>query len=261
MLKLIQGYYHFLSLGKFMEGVILSNDLSKIAIDYPVKTSENSSFLIKKSLLSSLLSSCHANPDKRNVYGYLLEISAFKGIFSSIRELIESNAPFRNFLKTKLGDQYFPFEQSIRFLRNVLNHATTEKLEIKIEDFDIQRDYILSPKVQRVNTLKKSAKINLNFIYAEHIPEWQGSQDYGVHFTLDFNLLKPGIQLESLISRHNLYLLAELCFNLAQIHQFQTTSKHSPTTKTPHQPKTSKSPSRKKIKSESRFHPSFTKKP
>jgi hypothetical protein len=38
MLKLIQGYYHFLALGKFMEGVILSNNLSSLATDYPVKT-------------------------------------------------------------------------------------------------------------------------------------------------------------------------------------------------------------------------------
>ena len=38
MLKLVQGYYHFLALGKFMEGLILSNDLSTIAMDYPIKT-------------------------------------------------------------------------------------------------------------------------------------------------------------------------------------------------------------------------------
>ncbi len=227
MLTLIQGYYHFLSLGKFMEGVILSNDLSKIALDYPIKTWENTSFLLKKSLLSSLLASCHKHPDKRNVYGYLLEISAFKGIFSSVRELIESNPNFRNFLKNQLADQYFPFEQTIRFLRNVLNHATTGNLEIKLEDYDIQKDYILSPKVQKTNQLKGSASISLNFLYAKYINQRKGSSQYWIHLSIDFNQLKPGIALEKIISRHNLYLLSELCFNLTQIAQHQSSTKKS----------------------------------
>lgn len=163
MLKLVQGYYHFLALGKFMEGLILSNDLSTIAMDYPIKTWEKSSFLLKESLLKNLLSSLNAHPDQRNIYGYLTEISAFKGIFSTIRELIETSLPFRNFLKHQLQDQYFPFEQTIRFLRNVLNHATTGNLLIKLEDYDIQKDYILSPKIQRVNNLKGSALIKFDF--------------------------------------------------------------------------------------------------
>ena len=42
-----------------------------------------------------------------------------------MREVIENDASLREFLKTTLQDQYFPFEQTIRFLRNVLNHSTT----------------------------------------------------------------------------------------------------------------------------------------
>lgn len=224
MLKLIQGYYHFLALGKFMEGLILSNDLSTIAMDYPIKTWEKSSFLLKESLLKNLLSSLNSHPDQRNIYGYLTEISAFKGIFSTIRELIETSLPFRNFLKHQLQEQYFPFEQTIRFLRNVLNHATTGNLLIKLEDYDIQKDYILSPKIQRVNNLKGSALIKFDFTYINYIKERKGSSEYGISFSIDFAKLRPWIPLEKLISRHNLYLLAELCFNLSQIAQYQYAS-------------------------------------
>jgi hypothetical protein len=71
-----------------------------------------------------------------------------------MRELIENDENFRNFLKDTLKDQYFPFEQTIRFVRNVLNHGTTHNLLIKLEDYEVQKDFILSPKVQRVNALK-----------------------------------------------------------------------------------------------------------
>lgn len=217
MLKLLQGYYHFLSLGKFMEQVILRNDLSDLAMNLPIKTWKKSSFLLKESLIKNLLVSLYKHPDKRNVYGYLTEISAFKGIFSVMREVIENDASLREFLKTTLQDQYFPFEQTIRFLRNVLNHSTTSWLTLKVEDYEIQRDFILSPKVQRVQKLKGSAEISLDFVYAKYISQRKGSTTYGIHFKLDFAQLKPWIGLEHLISRHDLYLLAELCFNLSQL--------------------------------------------
>ena len=217
MLKLLQGYYHFLSLGKFMEQVILRNDLSDLAMNLPIKTWKKSSFLLKESLIKNLLVSLYKHPDKRNVYGYITEISAFKGIFSVMREVIENDASLREFLKTTLQDQYFPFEQMIRFLRNVLNHSTTSWLTLKVEDYEVQRDFILSPKVQRLQKLKGSAEISLDFVYAKYISQRKGSTTYGIHFKLDFAQLKPWIGLEHLISWHDLYLLAELCFNLSQL--------------------------------------------
>lgn len=142
-------------------------------------------------MLKQLFSSLHQHADKRNVYGYLTEISAFKGIFSVVREAIESNQLFRDFLKEVLKEQYFAFEQTIRFLRNVLNHATTSGLKLKLEDYDIQKEYILSPKQQRLNQLKGSAVIELDFVYAKYIPQRKGNADYGVRLTLDFAKFKP----------------------------------------------------------------------
>ena len=215
MLKLLQGYYHFLSLWKFMEQVIITNDLSELAMSIAIPTWEKSSFTLKEWLIKNLLSSIHAHPKQRNIYGYLTEVSSFKGIFSIMRELIENDESFRNFLKETLKDQYFPFEQTIRFVRNVLNHWTTSNLLIKQEDYEVQKDFILSPKVQRVNNLKGSALIKLNFVYSKYIAQRKGSKDYWIQLSIDFKRLKPGLQLEKLISWHNLYLLSELCYNLS----------------------------------------------
>ena len=214
MLKLLQGYYHFLSLWKFMEQVIITNDLSELAMSIAIPTWEKSSFTLKEWLIKNLLSSIHAHPKQRNIYGYLTEVSSFKGIFSIMRELIENDESFRNFLKETLKDQYFPFEQTIRFVRNVLNHWTTSNLLIKQEDYEVQKDFILSPKVQRVNNLKGLALIKLNFVYSKYIAQRKGSKDYWIQLSIDFKRLKPGLQLEKLISWHNLYLLSELCYNL-----------------------------------------------
>lgn len=129
--------------------------------------------MLKESLIKTLLASLHKHPDKRNIYGYLIEISAFKGIFSVMREMIENDAFLRDYLKILLQDQYFPFEQTIRFLRNVLNHATTSGLNLKLEDYEVQKEFILSPKVQRVQKLKGSAEIKLDFRYADYVSQWQ----------------------------------------------------------------------------------------
>lgn len=218
MLRMIQWYYHFLVLWKFMEQLILVNDLSELAIDTQLKTWQKSSFLLKESMLKQLLTSLHQHPDKRNIYGYLTEISAFKGIFSVVRELIENDTSFREFLKTTLRDQYFPFEQTIRFLRNVLNHSTTSGLNLKTEDFELQKEYILSPKQQRLHQLRGAALIHLNFFYVEYIAQRKGSKEYWIQLSIDFAKLKPQMELEKIVPWHTLYLLAELCFNLSQIY-------------------------------------------
>ena len=198
-----------------MEQVIITNDLSELAMSIAIPTWEKSSFTLKEWLVKNLLSSIHAHPKQRNIYGYLTEVSSFKGIFSIMRELIENDESFRNFLKETLKDQYFPFEQTIRFVRNVLNHWTTSNLLIKQEDYEVQKDFILSPKVQRVNNLKGSVLIKLNFVYSKYIAQRKGSKDYWIQLSIDFKRLKPGLQLEKLISWHNLYLLSELCYNLS----------------------------------------------
>ncbi|MEI8252179.1 MAG: hypothetical protein WCG25_00120 [bacterium] len=73
----------------------------------------------------------------------MVEINSFRGIFSVMREMIETEEKFQLFLKQKLKDKYFAFEQVIRFLRNVLNHIETADVKLKIEDFVKQKDYVI----------------------------------------------------------------------------------------------------------------------
>jgi hypothetical protein len=52
-------------------------------------------------------------------------------------------------------------------------------------------------------------------VYSKYIAQRKGSKDYWIQLSIDFKRLKPGLQLEKLISWHNLYLLSELCYNLS----------------------------------------------
>ena len=199
------------------ELLTLSNEWSGKALNQPLGNRKTSPFMVKKIMHKRLWASGYSTQEQRNVYGYLTEISAFRGIFSVMREMIENDANFREYLKDLLKDQYFPFEQLIRFLRNVLNHTTTSSLKLKLEDYEVQRDFILSPKVQRVQKLNGSAMITLDFHYSKYVAQRKGSPEYWIQLSIDFKKLKPDLQLEKLVSWHQLYLLSELCFNIAQL--------------------------------------------
>ncbi|MDR0282432.1 MAG: hypothetical protein LBI53_03865 [Candidatus Peribacteria bacterium] len=140
------------------------------------------------------------------MYGYLLEISVFKGVFSAMREMIEHHASSRKILQDLLKDQYIPFEQIIRFLRNVLTHTSTSRIAIQEEDFKKQKGFLLSKHIKN---------LHLNFIYSSYIPQWKGNRDYVCQIQLEISAIQPHVSLFDLISLHQMYLLTELCYNVS----------------------------------------------
>lgn len=215
-IELLQGYYKFLSLGKFFEEEA-KNALLSPSKTLPIPTGEHTKFSINTDLTSSLLSEIHKHPDKKNVFGYLTEISAFRGIFSVTREMIENIPSFRAALQNIFGDQYFPFEQTIRFLRNVLSHSSTPSLLIQLEDFQKQKDFLLSAKDSKGKEKAVFEKIDLHFLYRAHLSEREGSSDYACDIQIDFSSLKPQTSLRKVVSLHQMYLLSELCYNISKV--------------------------------------------
>ena len=206
-IDLLQWYYKFLSLGKFFETQTQKN-LFTLPKNLPITTGPTTKFSINAELTSNLLSEIHKHPDQKNVFGYLTEISAFRGIFSVMREMIENLPSFRKALQTIFQDQYLPFEQTIRFLRNVLSHSSTPSLLIHQDDFQKQKDFLLSQKVK---------KISLHFLYSSHLPEREGSKNYACDAEINFSTLAPNISLRKVVSLHQMYLLSELCYNITKV--------------------------------------------
>ncbi|MDD2536879.1 MAG: hypothetical protein PHU61_00070 [Candidatus Absconditabacteria bacterium] len=207
-IELLQGYYKFLCLGKYFEHTAKQKKAEKIETSLRIPTSTKTSFGINTEITNTLFQEIHKHPEQKNVFGYLLEISAFRGIFSVMRELIEQMPSFRTHLQTILQEQYFPFEQTIRFLRNVLSHSSNTSLLIQEEDFKKQEEFLHSQKTQ---------KITLSFTYSKYLKERKGSPDYSCEIKIDFSTLKANVSLRKIVPLHQMYLLAELCYNLSKV--------------------------------------------
>ena len=115
-------------------------DFSKTVEDSKISTWDKSYFVIKGKMVKPLLENIYKNPDKKNLFWYLVEISAFRWLFSTFKELLDNEPVFEKFLKQKLAKQYVTFEQIIKFLRNVLSHSTTSHVNLKTDGFQKQKD-------------------------------------------------------------------------------------------------------------------------
>lgn len=209
-IQLLQWYYNFLSIGKFLESLIKQDDVSLLAKDTKVQTWTQTYFTLKGTTLQKILEQIHKNPDKTNLFGYMVEVNAIRGIMSVMKELLNQDEKFKIFVQKKLGNQYRSFEQIIILIRNVLTHNIDPNLPIHQENIDRQKAYLME---------KKKTIVTLKFIYAQHRKEWKGSSDYGVQITINFQKLKQGQKLYTIIPLHQIYLLAELCYNIAQLYK------------------------------------------
>ncbi|MCF7835053.1 hypothetical protein K9M48_03270 [Candidatus Gracilibacteria bacterium] len=208
-IQLLQGFYRFLYLGKFLEKQIKIKDMSVDVQDCRIHTGDKKNFVLRGMVIKKILSDIYSNPDKKNIFGYMVEINSFRGIFSVMREMIETEKKFELFLKKKLKDKYFAFEQVIRFMRNVLNHIETADVKLKIDDFVKQKTFILKEK--------KLSKIKFDMKYADYFVERKGGKDYGLDIEIDFGKLKEGQKVFDIVDLHQVYLLAEFCFNISEV--------------------------------------------
>lgn len=216
-IELLQWYYKFLYIWKFLEQIAKTNDLSGQVTDTPVMTWANTRFVLRWSFIKNILSDIFHNPDKKNVFGYITEISSIKWITSIMRELIENDEVFEKFVQKRLKKQFFPFEQIVRFVRNVLNHTLDPNISLKESDFAWQKWFL--------NDQDKDT-IFFKFKYADFFPEWTWNKDYGIDIQVDFSKLWKGNSLFEIINMHQLYLICELCYNLSEVFKYHIISEH-----------------------------------
>ncbi len=209
-INLLQWYYHFLYLGKFLENIIQHNDLSDYAQDIPIPTWPESSFTMKGQTIKNLLQQIHKHPDKKNLFGFMVEINAWRWVCGTMRELLLDRDDFQRFVQQRLSDQYFAFEQVIIFVRNILTHSIDSAITLEQDGITGQKNYLADRSIHRVG---------LDFSYADHISSWTGSKNYGVKITIDFRKLRAGTSLLKVIDSHQLYMLGELCYNLCTLYK------------------------------------------
>ncbi|UFX83361.1 hypothetical protein [Candidatus Absconditicoccus praedator] len=210
-LDLIQSYYRFLYLGLFLEDIIKENDLSEFAKDLKIQTGKNTSFTLKEQTIKKLLKEIYQNQEKQNIFGYFTQISMFRGITATVKELLETNNEFKKFLQENLKGQYFHFEQTVSFIRNILSHNTHFNMYLKQQDYKSQKIYLLE---------RGKHQIHLNFNYHKLFPKYRtGSKSYGYSIKINFKKLNPGDNFFDIVSIHQLFLLSESCYNMIEIYK------------------------------------------
>jgi len=190
--------------------MIREKDFSSMTKDTKVQTGDTSSFLLKKEKIQYLLKVFHEQGENKNLFGYMVEINGLRWLFSTMKELLDNDNHFNTFIKKTLWSQFFPFEQIIIFVRNVLTHTQEINPILDRENIVRQKSYLLD---------KNITSIWMNFRYADYIDAWTWSKEYGVSFSINFKNIKQWQKLFDVVSLHTLYLLAELCFNLCEVYK------------------------------------------
>ena len=97
-----------------------------------------------------------------------------------------------------------------------MNHALNTEISLKEEDFSNQKYFL---KEQHKH------EIMFSFRYSDFFYERKGSKNYGMRVRIDFLKMKEGQSFFDIVNLHDLYLLAELCFNLAEVFKYCETKR------------------------------------
>ncbi len=207
IISLITQNYEFLNVGLFLNEYIKRNNLSIEAKNINIKLDGRQRYLLRGSVIKDSLEDIYINSNKSNIFGYYIEWNAFRGIFMAVVEGVKCNKEFKEFLKSKLGeDKYEDFNAIIKFCRNILSHNIDNEIRLKEDD---------------IKDIKEKKKIDFKFNYSkdfdkETLPQNfpKDYEDYGFEIKIDFQNMKIGDKFIDKISVYNLFMLAELCYNL-----------------------------------------------
>ncbi len=202
-ISILQWYFNFLYLGKFLEEVIMYNDLSQFASDLKIKTWPKTFFKLDWEILKQKLKIISQNPGKKNIFWYFVELSSFRWIMSATNDLLEQEEQFQNFVKKLLKKNYFDFEHIIKFARNVLIHATNPMLNIDIDSFEKHRNFLVS---------KWKTRLNFKFNYKKY--NFLNYQVTNLEISINLNQIFSKKSFWKILSVHKMYLLCEFCYNL-----------------------------------------------
>lgn len=210
---LIQWYYKFLYLWLFLENIIKENDISQFAKDINIKTWTKTSFKLNEKTIQKLLKEIYNNPDKQNIFWYFTELTMFRWISSTMKELLDNNNEFKYFIKERLWNNYFHFDQIIRFIRNVLSHNIDTNILIKTEDYESQKIYLL---------YNQWPLINFDFKYKKSFDKYRKwNKDYWLKIKINFKKLSHNDKFFNIISIHDLFMISELCYNMIEIYKYE----------------------------------------
>ncbi len=212
IILLIQQNFALLNVGLFLSEYIKKNNLSTEAKNIVIGFEKGKTFSLNGEFIRNLLSDSYINSEKINVLGYFIEWNAFRGIFMAMREGVCKNSEFKEYLKIELGEsRYFHFDVIIGFCRNILSHNIDNNIRLSKEYFDKIKVYVGKDGISTVDFAYNYDIDFKNKKFLASIP-----RDYSFEIKVDFSKMKVGDEFLKQISEYNMFMLSELCYNLAQ---------------------------------------------
>lgn len=181
--QLLEGRYKYLYLWKSLEDVMKENDLSSLI------SSKNFPDVIQETFHA-----IYVHPEKKNIFWYLTEISAFRGVVGIMKELLDTDPLFAWFCQQLFQKYFFSFDQLIKFTRNVFMHAVDTTITVKIEDYEKQRSYLLSQGVSCIDFV------------------WNHPSVGRFHIKIHLAKLLSGQSFWNIVSAEQMEKLATICY-------------------------------------------------
>lgn len=206
-ITLLHWYFKFLSVAMFFDDYA-KHKIMTVNKDLQVKTWEKSWVKLDNVMVQKTLAEIYTHPDKKNIFWYLATISWLRWVFSVTKDLMHQDRAFDHYLKKVLDDQFYAFQKILFFCRNVLSHHMTADIILAHEEYE-QQLFSLRTHSKKVLTLE----INYKKLFGA---EWKWSADYWFIININTHKILSWQKYTSVISRHDQWLLAELCYNLSE---------------------------------------------
>jgi len=206
----IEWNFMCLHLGIFFSNLVLEKNYSLKAKNIKLHFEDNRGFVLSGYKIKDSLESLYIYQEKENFFSTFVEINAFRGILSAMLEGIEKDKKFKNWLESILkSDNMDAFRYGLRFIRNILSHNIDPDMKLHEHDFKELQRKIFTIKSKSIKDWKLVLKID----YEKILPKsW--IRNYWFDINIDFNELKKWQKFYDIVSKADIYMLCEFCYNL-----------------------------------------------
>lgn len=197
-------YFVYLHLGVFYSQLSKNEDLSDKARNFQIDFGKEKYSLVGE-VIKDYLKKIHEEPQSPGIFYYLILSNSIRGVTMALFEALKNDEIKSLFLKQIFRNEetFDNFHEVLRFIRNTFSHNIRDRIELRKEDYEGQRNY-----------LSKKGKSDINFFFDyNESPIRLNKGHYIVEIHIDFNQVKEGSIYTDIISEYQSLLFIELCYN------------------------------------------------
>lgn len=198
-------YFVYFHLGYFYSHLSKHEDLSCKSRDIEIRLDANK-YILRKEIIKSSLKDMYEKSQPSKVFRHLILNNYIRGITMALCEALKDEEIKKLFLEHIFRNDKEAcdtFDRVARFIRNTFSHNIRDRVELEMEDYQKQINYL---RTEGISTL------NLFFDY-DKSPIPTNRENYTVKIDIDFDQIKDGDFYTDIIPEYQTLLFIELCYN------------------------------------------------